>query len=486
MLGRQQIAGIPTAIHELFKNAHDAYATRVRVDYIHALDLFLLRDDGLGMTRSEFEGKWLTLGTESKVGQNDASVEVWSGPQNLPRRAILGEKGIGRLAIAAVGPQVLVVTRAVRPEESLHRPTCAFVNWSLFEQPGIDLDEVDVPIIELTESGLPTASDVEILVGLCRVNVDDLREKIGETAHARIAAELEKFSFDPEAIYKELDGPKFAGSETGTHFLIRPTNQELTLDLALGDRASDGAMPLQRFLLGFGNTMRGAQGNPPIVAEFWEHRRDGSVEDLIGPYTFFTPDEFTSADHHVDGEFDEYGVFKGRVRIYDQVEHEYTLAPPADITGKTECGHFSINFAYVQGLPRDTRMPLDAWKRLSDKLERIGGLYIYRDGIRILPYGNSDYDWLNIERRRPQSAQDWFFSYRRIFGDVGLTHYDNPNLVEKAGREGFRQNKAYRQLMALLEELFRRLALDFFRERARISTDFLELRRVKQHEYQIL
>ena len=33
MLGRQQIAGIPTAISELFKNAHDAYAERVEVDY---------------------------------------------------------------------------------------------------------------------------------------------------------------------------------------------------------------------------------------------------------------------------------------------------------------------------------------------------------------------------------------------------------------------------------------------------------------------
>ena len=33
MLGRQQIAGVPTAIAELFKNAHDAYADRVEADY---------------------------------------------------------------------------------------------------------------------------------------------------------------------------------------------------------------------------------------------------------------------------------------------------------------------------------------------------------------------------------------------------------------------------------------------------------------------
>ena len=34
MLGRQQIAGVPTAISELFKNAHDAYANNVQVDYL--------------------------------------------------------------------------------------------------------------------------------------------------------------------------------------------------------------------------------------------------------------------------------------------------------------------------------------------------------------------------------------------------------------------------------------------------------------------
>lgn len=33
MLGRQQIATLPTAISELFKNAHDAYARQVVVDF---------------------------------------------------------------------------------------------------------------------------------------------------------------------------------------------------------------------------------------------------------------------------------------------------------------------------------------------------------------------------------------------------------------------------------------------------------------------
>lgn len=484
MLGRQQIAGIPTAIHELFKNAHDAYAERVRVDYIHKIDLFMLRDNGLGMTRDDLESKWLTLGTESKVGQNESEVSVWTGPENLPRRSLLGEKGIGRLAIAVIGPQVLVFSRAVRPE-GLHRPVCALVNWSLFEQPGLDLDQIEVPVIELDEFAPPTPADIQSLVEAALLNLDAIGDVIEPHAQDRIRRELRKFPFDPAPVYAALGDPTL-GKDYGTHFLIKPTSVELSLDLALTQLGGKGASALQRYLLGFGNTMHGEERAPPIVAEFVEHRNDGSSEDLIGPFAFFTPDEFASADHHIRGSFDEYGTFRGTIRIYDQVEHDYTLAPPDDVTGLIECGPFDVSFAYVQGLAKDTRMPLDEWKMLGEKLDNIGGLYVYRDGVRILPYGNSDVDWLNIERRRTLSAQDWFFSYRRLIGDVQLTYRSNSRLVEKAGREGFRQNKAYRQMVSLLERLFERLALDFFREKARVSTDFDAIRKNRQRDYEIL
>ena len=55
LLGRQQIAGIPTAINELFKNAHDAYADNVEIDYFRKDKILVLRDNGLGMTKDDFE-----------------------------------------------------------------------------------------------------------------------------------------------------------------------------------------------------------------------------------------------------------------------------------------------------------------------------------------------------------------------------------------------------------------------------------------------
>ena len=62
LLGRQQIAGIPTAINELIKNAHDAYADKFDIDFLRCNNLLVLRDDGLGMTKEEFETRWLRSG----------------------------------------------------------------------------------------------------------------------------------------------------------------------------------------------------------------------------------------------------------------------------------------------------------------------------------------------------------------------------------------------------------------------------------------
>src|SRR6266446_6741198 len=88
MLGRQQVEGAATAISELFKNAHDAYATRVEVDYYRPEKLFLLRDNGIGMTIDEFKDRWLTLGTESKVGDTRPF-----RPAAIQERPLMGEKG---------------------------------------------------------------------------------------------------------------------------------------------------------------------------------------------------------------------------------------------------------------------------------------------------------------------------------------------------------------------------------------------------------
>jgi C4-dicarboxylate-specific signal transduction histidine kinase len=481
MLGRQQIAGIPTAISEIFKNAHDAYAQYVECDYFRADDLIVIRDDGIGMTEDEFLNRWLAIGTESKLAAG-VGLSPPPKPSGQPDRPILGEKGIGRLAIAAIGPQVLILTRARRGNEQHDTVTC-FINWGIFESPGINLEEIDIPVIPYKGGELPSREDVLTLVDLFRDNIKALGNRILPELAERINKQLGTFDVDPrtlDAYLSQISEPTLTGKGQGTHFLILPTDESLAADIA-GDRDINSAPPLIKTLIGFSNTMSG-KATPRIKTSFRDHNTPEAFADLISPTQFFTPAEFQTADHHFQGKFDEYGQFSGRVTIYKNDPVKHTVPWTEGKGARTECGSFKLNLAYVQGELRESLLPRDDYVRITNKLNKIGGLYIYRDGIRVLPYGNSDYDFLELEQRRSRNAKWYYFSYRRMFGYVEINGIDNKELTEKAGREGFRENKAYRQFKAILKNFFLQIAADFFRESGEHSDTYYESRTELQRQ----
>lgn len=474
MLGRQQIAGIPSAISELFKNAHDAYADHVEVDYFRSDGLFILRDDGLGMTGKEFEERWLTLGTESKLGGKKG---IAPPPEDLDKkpRPITGEKGIGRLAIAIIGPQVLVLTRAQR-EGKFHDLVAAFIHWGLFECPGINLDQIEIPIRTFPGGTLPNREEIAEMVNEMHDHLLVLKEQIDEEVVARIAGDLNRFMVDPAGMCDFLNDPKLSltGEHTGTHFYILPVNEKLSTDLETDLQDKKEISDLKKLLLGFSNTMVPNAPRPPISTAFRYWRNDDVPIEMIGEGEFFTPEEFQMADHHIQGQFDEYGQFRGTITVYNGKPIEHTI-PWTKAAGKPVlCGPFRINVTYVHGNARESRLSPEEYAKLSVKLDRISGLYIYRDGIRVLPYGDSRFDFLRMEERRSKSASYYFFTYRRIFGAIEITREQNEKLIEKAGREGFQENKAYGQFKDILINFFIQIAADFFRESGDLAKIFLQ------------
>lgn len=459
MLGRQQIAGIPTAVSELFKNAHDAYADRVVVDYFRKDGLFLLRDDGIGMSRADFEERWLTLGTESKLGQT-RSLDVPRDPTKAPR-PVLGEKGIGRLAIAAIGPQVLVLTRP--KHGGVRELTAAYINWWAFAIPGVNLDQIELPLETVDPDRLLNATDVKRMVESARRN---LRSIVKGTSDAAIAVfeSMDRFDVDPLEVYSAVGEPLLSSSEGhGTHFFILPTDESLSVAIDAPDDEWN-APPMYKTLLGFTNTMTPGHELPRIETAFRDHKPDGTVDNRIKDQNFFTPEEFRDADHHIEGVFDKHGQFRGVVTVYGEPTTDHVVPWTGAGGDETECGSFRLSLGIVQGTNAESTLPAEDWVRITRKLNRIGGLYIYKDGIRVLPYGNNDYDFLDIERRRTKSAAYYYFSYRRMFGVIELKSGENTALSEKAGREGFRENKAYRQFRDILVNFFTQIAADFFRE----------------------
>lgn len=468
MLGRQQIAGIPTAISELFKNAHDAYADRVEIDYYRSDGLFVLRDDGIGMTEAEFIERWLTIGTESKLDRRE-----WSRLHHAagrPPRPILGEKGIGRLAISTIGPQVLVLTRAKR-SGALSDLTAAFINWSIFACPGIDLDDIHVPIRSFRGGELPSGEDVAEMVADFRRGNEKSWRRIDREHYEQIDRELDRFKVDPQVIDGYLRAPTLRASGAGTHFILLPASGLLADDID-GEPDGDKTPPLIKTLLGFANTLSIDEREPVIRTAFRDHKSEVLCDELITDREFFTREEFRSADHQVTGRFDEYGQFVGRVAIYGDTIEDHVI-PWRNPDGRpTACGPFDIRFAAIEGEARHSALPPEEHALIVRKTSRLGGLYLYRDGIRILPYGDTDYDWLDIELRRTKSAHYYYFTHRQMFGVVEIDSERNAGLREKAGREGFRENRAYRQLRSILRNFFVQMAADFFRKEGQHSDRF--------------
>lgn len=496
MLGRQQIATIQNAIAELFKNAYDAYAKKVQVDYLKnngpdGNGTLLIRDNGFGMTQEDFENKWLVLGTESKV-KTDSPDSSYVPPGETPRK-ITGEKGIGRLAIALLGRQVVVFTRAQRYNESLnafelHDLVVAWIHWGLFEIPGINLEDIEFPVKTYPGGTLPEREELE------KIRTEFIQDihssnawQLAQDSCARIIEEIKTFNpflkefdqyfrayaqsnEDEKGAEKEDDNEdvrklSLLGKGHGTTFLIGGVNRSLPNELANEDKNQDYSF--RQLLLGFVDKIFN-----PISINFhasfkvWE-RGSFSGQEYLNQESFFTQDELDHCtDHFFTGTVDEFGQCRGTLRVYDQ-KYDNVIIPWKNETGRaTECGSFQIMFGALQGNKSESivaKQNEQAFSDMNDKLSYLGGIYMYRDGIRILPYGLTDFDWLDIEKRRTLGAAYYYFSYRRMIGAVLLTNPTNKALQEKAGREGFQKNVPYQQLRSILMNLLVQLAADFFR-----------------------
>jgi signal transduction histidine kinase len=80
------------------------------------------------------------------------------------------------------------------------------------------------------------------------------------------------------------------------------------------------------------------------------------------------------------------------------------------------------------------------------------GISLYRDGFRILPYGESDNDWLRLDRRRVNNPT-MRLSNNQILGWIQLTADGNPLLRDQTNREGLVTNGAYEHIREVVIEL---------------------------------
>lgn len=483
LLGKGQIADLPTAITELWKNGYDAYGDNLNARLFlpgfkdTVKPFFELSDDGVGMSANDILDKWIVLGTDSKTRR---SIPEKPSPATLDKvpRMPTGEKGIGRLSVAYLGNQMLMLTKKIgMPLQAL------FFDWRILENYNLFIDDIEIPVLPVEKT-----SDFPIvfksLKEIYKSNFPDdeaEKERWSEQTSLMedIVAQLDQINV-PEFFSTEVLGSFVGNDSHGTKFIVFDPIDQL---LFLKEHASpeeDNAETIEYIRSGLSGLSNVFKPEKPVFNTSFLVCDSETPTDFINQREFFDHEDFKYADHLIDGYFDEFGEFKGDLKIYNKKVENHIFKPNRKRI-KTTFGPFEIKLGSIPGSERESQLNLELFNRINNKLKRIGGLYLYRDGFRILPYGRKDWDFLEFEERRTRGVGHYFFSYRRIWGYIELKRNANENLVDKAGREGLINNGAYREFKSTLIAFFVDLARKYYGKNAEFEFKTEQQEEIEQH-----
>jgi signal transduction histidine kinase/anti-sigma regulatory factor (Ser/Thr protein kinase) len=412
-LGRNNIQDSATAVLELVKNCYDAGATRVLV----IVD---------GSTRA---GQIVVIDNGSGMSVQDIN-DYWlrigfskkRTTSTQGSRQVVGEKGIGRLSADRLGAELTLHTR----EEggSVHG---IYVNWNDFDVDERDISDIEVNVLSGAEA-LPLEARRYLTNHGTALHITSLREPWTQD--------------DVHNLYEELSllVAPFGGQ---TDFSV-----ELRTDV---DPSLNGEVQSPAF--------------EDATIDLRAHFRNGQLS-----YKIAIPEE--TVQNAGEGLLPLSGSIS-----WEQAVQRMNRGSDVDVGSSPQFGPAVFRFMFY---PRTTELSSRThmtMKELRTFLNQHHGVKIYRDNIRVKPYGFADdgqSDWLGLAERKTRNPagpgrQDFRLSHNQIVGAVFISKEDNPNLVDTTSREGLLDNVAFRQLRAcsllcvqLIESQYHRM----FRERS--------------------
>jgi len=494
-LGREQIADCPTAISELWKNAYDAYARNVSLNIFDGkIPVATLVDDGHGMSFDDVENKWLTVGTESKATGEETSLDDRNGIQR--QRVKQGQKGIGRLSCAALGSLMLLVSK-----KKNEKFVACLLDWRLFENPFLMLQDIKLPIVEFEVRSdiyklLPEMFD-GLMGNLWGDGTDTIRDSRVEMAWKMFHEQEE--SEDKESTKEQIENtvistyfsdrhfdtwPVWAGEEYhGTAMFIASLHEDLIAQLS-SDSGSEGEGSEVRSKETFKQTLNSFV-NPLIadndngVTEFktsvvaW----NGALQRfIIDEVRSFDNSNFEQLEHIIEGEVSEEGLFTGKIKAFGEWHEDVTVKPKSryKMRKDTRFGKFKIRLGTFEVNPKNSSLSDELHSTFDSIRQQYGGVMVFRDNLRVMPYGREDNDFFEMEKRRSKNAGLFVFTNRACFGGVNITKEHNPNLRDKAGREGIIDIKASKIFREIVEHILIEIAKRFIGRASTIRSEKLE------------
>lgn len=427
MLGEQLIRNERIALIELIKNSYDADSPWVKISFVAfgknykiiPSSKIIIEDSGHGMSADIIEKHWLNPATPEKKLRKRKKRTTPSG------RVIQGDKGIGRFAILKLGRKIKIITRATGEND----------------EHVIDYDFSEYDDDFLTEKG----EEKELFIDDLKVSLLTRIPKV--IVKSKISLGARKLNRLPQGTRIEISDLKGNWSDKKVSDIYRDISRlESIFTQQINNKAEKGFE----------------------VRIYKDDTPQKLHEEYLEKLQFL---------------FDERAVFRVEKGVYDEDKKEFRfvldgtpkvlkLSDPkttglnvfADRFGKrgkelehrkTECGSFSFGFFIFDFATSNVpaKYLLDKHDRTIIRDHRI---YLYRDGIRVYPYGEPEDDWLGIDIHRGTTSAAQFLSNDQVVGYVNITQQENPKLKDKTNREGLiEEGNATDDFIALLRTILR-------------------------------
>ena len=414
MLGDQLIKNERIALVELIKNAYDADADWVEVRFENFNDdmsanehsSIVVEDNGSGMTPEDIRQVWMNPATPKKYTRKKEGKRKTPGKN----RIIQGEKGIGRFAILKLGKMITVATRTGNSkfESVLEYDFTKFDDDFISERGApkeIFLDQIEIDYSEATPPEIMTTSQGTVIA---------IRELKGTWNRSAI-----------EKLRRDVSGL--------TDPVSRITQRETPDNFQISIVCNGESKPVEDENM---EDLKGLIENKPVL------KIQGEFSSEKNAFTF-TEDEDKNGKAEIklnDPKIKGLWIWRQRFKSKQNGDKE---------DRNYECGNFKFHF-YIFDFSRGRSGKYELNQKEKNLLKEYR-IYLYRDGVRVYPYGDPDDDWLNIDVTRGTGRAGDFFSNAQVIGWVDISQKDNPDLRDKTNREGLiEKGNAVKDFMFLI------------------------------------
>ncbi len=338
-----------------------------------AINRIVVTDTGHGMSKSDLEDIYLTIGTSSRAKDVNAQLKDGGKGESI----YLGEKGVGRLSVMRLGRRLSVQTAKVDEKNY----NILDIDWREFEAAYDKSHDSVVITVKQGEAKPLGQSGTKIIISdLTSVWTTSVLEENIRGQIARLT--------DPFVVGKKRRFPirfEYNGSDISYAAKI----EQLLLDNAHAICKA---------------TYKIIDGKAQLKVDIVENIYNGSAYSD-------THDEL------------DLKVMVGLEKL------GYPLSTLRKV-GDFEFQLYWYNRQKIKGIP-----DLGNRAEILKLIEQWVGVMLFRDGYRVLPYGDEGDDWLGLNRKA-LSASGYKLNTKQFIGRVAIGRINNPYLLDQTNRQG--------------------------------------------------